>query len=34
VWCEQTLSETVIEALSAADVIAAEIEEPVPVAVP
>ena len=34
VWCEQTLSQTVIEALSAADDIAAEVDEPVPVAVP
>jgi hypothetical protein len=34
VWCEQTLSETVIAALSAADDIAAEVDEPVPVAVP
>jgi anti-sigma regulatory factor (Ser/Thr protein kinase) len=34
VWCEQTLSETVIEALSAADEIAAEVDEPLPIAVP
>ena len=33
VWCEQTLSETVIAALSAADEVAAEIDEPVPVPV-
>jgi len=34
VWCEQALSATVLEALSAADEIAAEIGEPVPVPVP
>jgi hypothetical protein len=34
VWCEQTLSETVIEALSAADEVAAAVDEPVPVPVP
>jgi len=34
VWCEQTLSETVIEALSAADDITAEVDEAVPVPVP
>jgi hypothetical protein len=34
VWCEQALSETVIQALSAAGEVAAEIDEPVPVPVP
>ena len=34
VWCEQALSATVMEALSAADEIAAEIDEPIPVPVP
>ena len=34
VWCEQTLSATMIAALSAADEVAAEVDEPIPVPVP
>ena len=34
VWCEQALSETVIEALSATAEVAAEVDEPIPVPVP
>jgi anti-sigma regulatory factor (Ser/Thr protein kinase) len=34
VWCEQTLSETVMAALAVADEAVAEIDEPLPLAVP